>query len=395
MISTDDAYQRLSILAQQQRGYPSHWCETTKAAEQYLAEVQLAKFDHPQFDQSAMDGFAFKFDEQLSSYLCVGTVAAGDVPNQVSVGPGQCVRIMTGAPVPIGLNTVVMVEQAVLDGDHVSMPSNTQVGQHVRCQGSNIQAGAECLAAHTRITAAAMASLLAQGISMVPVAGRCRVGVAATGSEICPPHWPLPDGAIYNSNGPVVTSLLQPWSDVVDLGVVRDDPVQLTKALKRMTQFDVLVLSGGVSAGDFDYVPACAQEAGFKEVFHKIRMKPGKPMWLGAHQDGRVLFGLPGNPLSAWVGTTLFIAPFVRRWLTGSFQRPQWLRLPISSARQNRGDRVCFLGATLTGDPLVANPVTTTGSGDLVGFSQTQTLLRIDAHCELKAGDEVDVMWPF
>lgn len=395
MIAVDAVYKELQGLVNQASPRTMRQRELTLSHGDYLAQEVLAAMDHPSFSQSAMDGYAMAYVPQFTGYVEVGTVAAGDRPDQLVPGAGECVRIMTGAALPSSTDTVVMVEKATCTAEGlIQVPGDTLLGQHVRLQGSNVASGDVIAAAGSRLTSQLVAALLSQGISQVKVRDRPRLAVIATGSEILPAGTAPEAGSVFNSNSPTLAMMLANCADVTDFGILKDEPDHLATAMAAMTSYDVIVFSGGVSMGDFDFVPVCAQRAGFREIFHKVRMKPGKPLWLGRHDQGCIFFGLPGNPVSAWVGARLFIEPLLRGLCRGVFSPPGWVKVPVTASLINRSERVTFIGARMAGSPLEVTPIKTTGSGDLIGFAPSQTLIRLDAGQEVKPGEPVAVLWP-
>ena len=364
------------------------------------------RLDHPGFDQSAMDGIAFR-GASGGRLRVIGTVAAGDPPDQLMPGPGECVRIMTGAPVPSSTDTVEMVEQVRFETETDEAGNAREIavlegeihgGRHIRRQGENARAGEPLYPEGTLVRAGELAGLLSQGVRRVRVRRKIRIGIATTGDEVVPYHRPLEPGQIYNTNALALAGLLEaPSVEIVQLGVFPDDLVQTRACLEVNTDLDVLVLTGGVSMGRFDFVPEAAERAGFVPQFHKVRMKPGKPLWFGRHPEGTFLFGLPGNPVSAMVGTLLFVTPLVRALATGSFREPLWTSMPLATACANRARFPFFAGGsfTPTSTGLHVTPLPTSGSGDVIRFSHWDTLIRLPPSAEFESETTVQVLLPF
>ncbi|MCB1043300.1 MAG: molybdopterin molybdotransferase MoeA [Acidobacteria bacterium] len=389
MLSVEKAYQAMKSLVTQLPVLGGEMVSTYESLGRVLAQDIHALADHPSFDQSAMDGFAFQWQEGKFEFALIGTIAAGDTPNQWLPQADQCVRIMTGAPVPQSCDTVVMVEHATV-AETIRMPVGTRRGQHIRKRGSNVTCGQTIFAAGTRITPAILGALATQGMTQVHVRQKLTVQVAATGSEVVALGDPLGPGQIINSNSPMIAGMLRGLASVVEGGIVADTLEGLSAYLSA-SKASLNVLSGGVSAGDFDFVPEAARLSGYRQIFHKVAMKPGKPIWLGVHPEGRVLVGLPGNPVSTWVATRLFVIPLIEAWTGGAWCDPPWIQLPLLAPLSNRGDRVTFLPAHVSGQGV--NAIHTQGSGDLIAFAQANSLMRLEPASSADAGTMVSVLW--
>ncbi len=372
-----------------------------------LAEAVPARCDQPPFDQSAMDGIALAaaLKQPGQTLVCPvdGVVAAGDQPDALLPREGACVRIMTGAPLPRNCDAVVMVEQVRFeagDPERAVLVEEVAVGAHVRRRGENMRAGEPAAPAGARITAPMLAALLGQGVRRVRVARPLRVGIATTGDEVVDYRRALQPGQIYNSNALAVAAALGSHDGAMELqqlGVLPDDLEATETCLARCHDLDLVIVTGGVSMGRFDHVPQAARQAGYAPVFHKIRMKPGKPVWFGRHPDGPLLLGLPGNPVSALVGTWLFGKPLVRALQGTPFFVPPLVNAPLEDAVHNRGRLPLFVPAVCHNRDggLSVRPLVTSGSGDAARFSFCQALLRVAPGAALKKGELVQVLLPF
>lgn len=274
----------------------------------------------PLFDNAAMDGFALRASD-LEGRCCLpvaGTVAAGDPPRDLP--PGNALRIFTGAPLPEGADTVVMVE-ACIDKDHkVHIELEPAPGMNIRLAGSDQDKGACVLHSGTRIMPHHIGLLAANGITRVAVTRRPRVAVFSTGDELC--SGPLAPGQISDANRPMLLALAaQTGAEVHDLGIVPDDIEATAKALSRAAgQYDLIVSSGAVSMGGKDHVRAAVESAGGEIEGWRVALKPGKPVIFGKIGD-TAFTGLPGNPFAVHVGFHLFVLPQLQR-LSGQMNQP-------------------------------------------------------------------------
>ncbi|MBI4386969.1 MAG: molybdopterin molybdotransferase MoeA [Elusimicrobia bacterium] len=286
-----------------------------------LAEDIRAREDLPPFDNSAMDGFAVITEECRGAsqrtpvrLKVKKTLRAGSLA-ETELRPGEAIRIMTGAPLPGGADAVVMKEATSCEEPAtVRILQAPELGEHIRRHGEDVGAGDLILTKGTRIRPYEIALLAAQGILRVRVVRRARVALLATGDELLEPSRPLTPGKIRNSNGFALAAALSRWNiSCVYAGIVPDDPVLMRKALeKSISEADVLLVSGGVSAGDFDYTKTLLEALGLRTVFWKVAIKPGKPLLFGLWR-GKPVFGLPGNPVAAMVCLEEFVRPALEK----------------------------------------------------------------------------------
>lgn len=291
------------------------------SAGRVLAEDLRASQDLPPFDNSAMDGFAVRAKDCLAAAErapvtlgIVETVRAGSLA-RAKLKRGEAVKIMTGAPLPAGADAVVQKEAA--DGKtagQVRLFSPPAAGDYVRRRGSDIRAGRLLLRKGARIRSYEVSLLAAQGRARVSVLKRPIVSILTTGDELVETAANLAPGKIRDSNGPALTAALARWGiAALSQGIVQDDPATLKTALKRsLRECDVLLVSGGVSVGDFDYTKTILQGLGLKEIFWKVAIKPGKPLLFGLCGE-KLVFGLPGNPISALVCLEEFVRPALEK----------------------------------------------------------------------------------
>lgn len=270
-----------------------------------LAEDVIAPCNVPAHDNSAMDGYAVRHADlaaDASSRLRVIGVALAGKAFVGEVVPGECVRIMTGALPPPGTDTVVIQEVVKTDGDFIVVPSAQRLGQNIRLAGEDLAAGKPALYAGRLIRPAELGLAASLGFAEISVKRRLRVAFFSTGDELCSIGSPLGEGEVYDSNRYTLFGMLSRMGcDVLDLGVVRDDPAALETAFREAAaSADVVITSGGVSVGEADFVKQLMQQLG-EVLFWKIAMKPGRPMAFGRIREGSNaawLFGLPGNPVA-------------------------------------------------------------------------------------------------
>lgn len=274
------------------------------ALDRVLAEDVIAPYDVPAHDNSAMDGYAVRFADLAAAgetvLDVVGTAFAGRAFSG-EVGAGQAVRIMTGAVIPVGADTIVIQEVARVDGTQVRVPAGQFAAQHVRRAGEDLKFGSPALRAGQRLAPADIGLLASLGLADVKVRRRLRVAFFSTGDELASLGRPLAPGEVYDSNRYTLwASLARLGVEIIDMGVVRDDPAALETALKTAAdQADVILTTGGVSVGEADFIREMMARLG-QVGFWKINIKPGRPMAFG-QVGSATLFGLPGNPVAVMV----------------------------------------------------------------------------------------------
>ncbi len=290
--------------------------ETVKLADalgRALAEPPVARVSHPPADVSAMDGYAVRAEDLSTvpaTLRVIGESAAGH-PSPETVGPGTAVRIFTGAVVPKGANTVVIQENAEALADNVSVKEQTLHGKNIRPAGQDFKAGETILIAPRRLSARDIGLLAAMNVPEIRAYRRPRVGVLSTGDEIVLPGETPGSGQIFSANGPGLCAFVQSaGGEPVHLGVVPDDASALLETVSNAKDLDMIVTSGGVSVGDHDLIKQSLVSEGLNVSFHKIAMRPGKPLLFGDFM-GLPFMGLPGNPVSAMVCALLFLGPAI------------------------------------------------------------------------------------
>jgi molybdopterin molybdotransferase len=281
-----------------------------------LAQAITSNLDFPHWDNSAMDGYAVRFEDVQTgpvTLTIVEAIPAGTAP-QTALQSGQAARILTGSMMPLGADTVVMQEQTQRDGDQITILQAPKPQEFVRHQGTYYQAGNPLLAAGTILNAAEIAILAAAQVTQIPVFRQPKVAILSTGSELVEPDQPLQPGQIVDSNQYALAALVaQMGATAIPMGVVADDPDRLKAAMQSaIAEADVVISSGGVSVGDYDYVDRLLEELGATIHIRKVAIKPGKPLTFATPGD-KLYFGLPGNPASALVTFWRFVQPAIRK----------------------------------------------------------------------------------
>lgn len=288
-----------------------------QAAGKVLAQDVYAIVDIPAFPQSSMDGYAFCFDDwkKHASLLIDGESAAGSA-KVIAIKPGTAVRIFTGAPVPPGADTVIMQEKTIVENGKLTISDvELPTGLHVRPAGSEVKAGTLALPAKTYLSPAAIGFLSGIGIAAAAVYNP-RISIIVTGQELQKPGTELQYGQVYESNSVTLLSCLQQLSiNDINIHRINDELDALTNALKEaIAQSDVVILTGGVSAGDYDFVVEAAKTCNVQQLLHKVKQRPGKPLFFGTKENIPV-FGLPGNPSSVLTCFYEYVLPSLEKMM--------------------------------------------------------------------------------
>jgi molybdopterin molybdotransferase len=387
-----------------------------------LAEDIAADLDSPPHDKSIVDGYAVMAADLAggSAELAIlEEITAGALPTR-TVSPGHCSRIMTGAPIPTGADAVVMIERSELSTDRtrVRITEQARPKQNIMSRGASMRAGDVVLRAGHDLRPPEIGLLAEIGRADVPVFPAARVAILATGNELVDAAIRPAAGQIRNSNGPLLAAAARRAGGIpYDLGIARDEPADLRAKIEQGLAADVLVISGGVSAGVLDLVPAVLRDLGVEQVFHKVSLKPGKPLWFGMRgstfkvqssglqqlepgtvdlKPATLVFGLPGNPVSSLVCCELFVRPAIAK-LNGCDPSVGLRRLPaqLGSDFTHRGDRTTYFPAVARrqGERLIAEPVTWRGSADLRGVAEANVLAIFPAGDRVwQAGEDIDVL---
>ncbi len=387
-----------------------------------LAGGVVSTADSPPYDKSLMDGYAVVASDMRADpasgsvpaeieLLVQEEITAGRTPTQALV-PGRMARIMTGAPLPDRTDAVVMLEETEPNGEQDGLtrvrlrPKVFRAEQNILRRGAAMRAGDKVLSTGDPMTPAAIGLLAELGIGEVEVYCPPTVTMLSTGDELVPFAAQPAAGQIRNSNGPMLAAQVRAEHALPqELGIARDNEEELRMAIERGLQADILLLSGGVSAGDLDLVPGVLQSLGVRQVFHKVHLKPGKPLWFGVansedEQPGTLVFGLPGNPVSSFVCFELFVRPAIRKLMGRSMlcRKTRWL--PLAEAYRYKGGRPVYLPAKIesndageSGTGEQVRLLAWQGSADLRRLAEANALVQLaEAACEYAAGEEVRVL---
>lgn len=391
----------LSIVESQVGRLDTEFVDLTSAQGRYLTGAPESTIDHPPFTKAAMDGYAVAREDTSAELRILETIAAGDVPAQ-QVGLGTCSRIMTGAMLPAGADKVHRMEYAEESDGHM-IPSRPEAARNVIEQGENLKAGE--LALSPRLLAPQDIGVAASlGLARLDVVRMPRVGIIATGSELAEPGSELAAGGIYNSNAYQLIAHARSAGCVPTYyGIAEDTEAALEEVLGRaFAAEDIIILTGGVSKGKFDYVPGVLGRAGVEVLFHRVAMKPGRPTLFGRRGEPgpgnsavgprgtQYVFGLPGNPVSVFVTFEVFVKALLYR-IAGLEFSPTLLPATLAVAIDKKdAERTEFIPVRWNGNTV--EPVRYGGSSHLNALADTDALLMLDiGTTRLEQGARVDV----
>jgi molybdopterin molybdotransferase len=387
MISEEEARRRVlqSIDLLGERAVP-----LSKALDCFSARQVDARLPLPIFDNSAMDGYAVvaSSSRKDARLKVIGEQPAG-IDRELRIAPGEAVRIFTGAPIPLGADAVVMQEDTTREGDEIVVNVDVDPGEFIRLRGCDLAEGQKILGRGERIRPTTIALLASQGLANVTVGGQVNAAIVSTGDEVVTLGSKLDQGQIYDSNSTLLQALLQHCgASVKSAEHCPDQRERLIQTIERGIKSHVLVITGGVSVGEHDLVQAALRALGAKIDIWRVAIKPGKPFLFG-EAGGCAVFGLPGNPVSAFVTFLQFVQPAILKMMGANN-----LNLPKTSARltvdlTNEGDRPHYVRGRIENGTFV--PIGRQESHALFGLSQSNALLRLAVGESLRAGEIVDV----
>ena len=363
-----------------------------------LAEDIRSDTDLPPFDKAAMDGYAVRADDIAgvpSALQVVEDIPAGRAPERF-VEKGQCAKIMTGAPVPRGADTVVMVEYTESSGDdEVRIMAVAAKGRNICFRGEDVKEGVVVVREGTVLRPLDIALAAAAGRGQVPVYGTPTVAILATGDEVIEPQGVPEPGQIRNSNSHALVARLRQSGLQADyLGIAPDDHAALRAAIEDGLQRDMLLVSGGVSMGDYDLVPGVLTELSVELIFQRVAVKPGRPTVFGT-RGHKLVFGLPGNPVSTLVIAELLVIPALRHMMGQKNAAPAFVDAMLDGPLSHKGNRMSLRPVALRWPEGVchAAPVEYHGSADLAGAARGNAFALIpEGVRELAAGSRTQVL---
>lgn len=398
------------LVLQQAHSFGTENVPLEQALGRVLAETIHADRDYPPFDRASMDGYALRYADLESGrrrFTIAETLLAGYEPE----GPlttGKCYKIMTGAAVPPSADIIVRRENAGEEGDIMVLPEIPAEAlpaatlpapadarfpwkryQNIARLGEDLSAGAIVIDSACRCEPPIVGLLATLGHVTVTIQRRPAIGLLTTGDEVVPAGGKVNNVQIRNSNRWLLESALQKTGVALNSwDHAPDDPRLLKERFEALLDNDVLICCGGVSAGDADYVPAVLESAGIKKLFHKVAMRPGKPVWCGVSQEGKMVFALPGNPFSCLVNTVLLIRPYLEACY--GLQPAEPLGLGMGAAKKKRSPLDEFFPVYIHGYPARLTPVTLNGSGDIrLGMQANGLALHPAAEGDLAEGSLV------
>ncbi len=349
---------------------PYDFVPLQECAGRVLAADVFADRDMPPFNKSAVDGFACKRSDLFSQgdvqlekrFSILETIPAGYSPRH-EIKEGECSRIMTGAVVPNGADYILMVEDSEVKGDFMKLrggnpseKSNLSAGRgsNICYKGEDIKQGETIIKSGTTIGPAQIAVLAGAGVCSVKVSARPKVGVLSTGDEIVDPHITPLDYQIRDTNGAQLTAQVRSFADVKFYGIVKDGRDELYREIqKASSECDILVLTGGVSMGEFDYVPEVLCECGFNLLFNKVAVQPGKPSTFGVKErtgsdkTGKVVFALPGNPVSSYIQFEMLVRPYIVKSMGGNYFPKSIMLASATDYKRRNSERTALIPVTI------------------------------------------------
>ncbi len=387
MISFDEAFQ---VIAMSKSPLIAEEIPLIRALNRILAQDLLSDIDMPPYDKSAMDGFACRKADLNNELQVVEEIPAGMVPVK-SIETGQCARIMTGAVIPAGADYVLMKEHAaILTFDSIKC-SRFSENTNICYRGEDVKSGDRLLTRGTRLLPAHLAIMAAAGCIRPKVFALPKIAVISTGNELVEPDKKPGSGKIRNSNGIQLTSQVMQFGLQADyLGIIPDNREKLTEVLSgALKRYQVILISGGVSVGDYDYVPAVLQQLNVEILIHGMNVKPGKHLLFGKKENHFVL-GLPGNPVSSFVLFEMLVKPLLNS-LMGSRNEPLWLSIPLAQPySRKKSDTLFFIPVSLSEGTAV--PIEYHGSAHINAYCSATGIMEVPIGVtSVKKGDLVHV----
>ncbi len=340
-----------------------------------LADDIYALMSLPHFAQSSMDGYALKFHNSLT-YDLVGEVAAGSSKN-FNLQAGQAVRIFTGAQVPDTADAVIMQEKVVRTNAQITINEQPSAGQNIRTVGSQIQAGALVLPKGHSLNPASLGLLQSMGIRSIQVYQKPSVSIVLTGNELLTNGAQLQQGKVFESNSVVLEAALkQQGIEDVTILYSKDSLTETQETIQEALKSDLVLISGGISVGDYDFVQQALANLKVKEVFYKVRQKPGKPLFFGT-KESKIIFGLPGNPASTLNCFHIYVMPMIYQFLGKKTEDASIIKTTLTTKIENKFGRALFLKAKV--EEMKSTIIDEHNSATLWSFSKANALVYVPA----------------
>jgi molybdopterin molybdotransferase len=360
----------IQLITAQAKSFGTQKVSIHEAFNRILAQEVVADRDYPPFNRATMDGYAIQsadfLEKKLTRLQVLENLFAGGVATQQVIS-GTCVKIMTGAPAPQGADTIIRVEDTRQEGETVYFTNIViKKGQNIASQGEDAKQGDILIAKNQIIDATVMSGLAVTGQAEVLVEKLPEIAIISTGNEIVPVGQPVLPHQIRDSNTFAIKSFFSRYQILSPATILApDSKTALTEAIRSVLDKDILVLSGGVSKGDADYVPEVLLSLGVKQIFHRIQIKPGAPLWFGILPNGGAVFGLPGNPVSVQVACRLFIESYLRTCFGTQSREPMVLPFLSNKTKKTKFDEYfpCKIVTTSHTSGLV--PLRNNSSGDI------------------------------
>ncbi|ATP55926.1 molybdopterin molybdenumtransferase MoeA [Pedobacter ginsengisoli] len=394
MISFEEAISTISSLAQP---FEKEYISLENAENRILAENIYADRDYPPFNRAAMDGYAIMlsdWNKGLRTYSITEIIYAGDV-SKSDLTSGHCYKIMTGAATPETADVIIRKEDTHEINNEVSIIAETAKHfQNIALKGQDVKNQALILSAPHKCTPQTISLLAAVGKATLQVYKLPTVAVITTGNEVIAPGKPIAAHQIRNSNQFLLKALLKKWDITPQICEhIQDNKEALTKAFKEGIKNQLAIINGGVSAGDADYVPAVLKSLGVEMIFHKVKIRPGKPLWIGKTPTGGIVFALPGNPLSCLTTFTIFVEDYLYKCF-GFSNRPVY-RFPLLENRIKKHQLTDFFPVKINRLQQGLNLIPYNGSGDITaGLDASGLALQPDVTEEFKKEDIIS-FYPF
>lgn len=358
-----------------------------------LAEDIFAAIDVPSFDQSAMDGYALKFEDlkETKSLSIIGKIPAGVFPD-FKVAPNSAVRIFTGSQIPEGCDTVVVQEKVTVNSNQLFVnDEQLKKGMNIRLKGSQTKKGNLALKAGTKITPGASGFLAGLGFNEVKVFKTPKVCIINTGKELIKPGQSLEPGKVYESNSYSLNAAISEFNIIPQTIIcIDDDEATITESIKNnLSECDILIISGGVSVGDYDFVAKALDNCGVKCIFHKVKQKPGKPLYFGKINN-TLIFGLPGNPAATLTCYYEYIVPAIKKMIGLDVNTETKIYLSLTAPFTKKAGLTFFIKGKILRNSVA--PLHAQESYQMSSFAFADCLIQLDeARTEYNEGELLEV----